>query len=94
MALGVSNELLLVIALVFLLFGGAAIPKLARSLGRAKGEFQKSKVEFEQEMKKAESGQHTSASEDQIRATARDLGIEEEGRPLDDVKKDVQQRLG
>lgn len=34
-------DLLIVIAVVALLFGGAKLPKLARSLGSAKGEFEK-----------------------------------------------------
>ncbi len=89
-----NSEVIVVVALLILLFGAGAIPKLARSLGKAKGEFQKARGEFENEMQRAEAGQHTTASEQQIRATARDLGIEEEGRPLEDVKKDVQAKLG
>jgi sec-independent protein translocase protein TatA len=34
-------ELLLVIAVIALLFGGSKLPKLARSLGSAKSEFEK-----------------------------------------------------
>jgi len=33
-------ELLLILAVILLLFGGAKLPELARSLGRAKKEFQ------------------------------------------------------
>ena len=33
-------ELVIVVALIALLFGGAKLPKLARSLGSAKGEFE------------------------------------------------------
>jgi sec-independent protein translocase protein TatA len=33
-------ELLLILALILLLFGGAKLPKLARSLGEAKKEFE------------------------------------------------------
>lgn len=41
MGLG-SAELLIVLALLLLLFGGAQLPKLARSLGQAQREFRKS----------------------------------------------------
>ena len=34
-------EILIVLLVVVLLFGGAKLPKLARSLGSAKGEFEK-----------------------------------------------------
>lgn len=93
MAFG-TMEWVVIIAVLVLFFGAAAIPKLARSLGQAKGEFSKAKQEFDTEMAKAERGEHTTASEEQIRATARDLGIDEEGRSLDEVKRQVTEKLG
>jgi sec-independent protein translocase protein TatA len=36
-----APELLIVLAVVLLLFGGAKLPKLARSLGEASNEFKK-----------------------------------------------------
>lgn len=43
--LGGGPEVLIIIALVALLFGGAQIPKLARSLGQAKQEFEQGSQE-------------------------------------------------
>ncbi|MFN2606375.1 MAG: twin-arginine translocase TatA/TatE family subunit [Acidimicrobiales bacterium] len=37
----IGPDLLIVIALIALLFGGSQLPKLARSLGTAKSEFEK-----------------------------------------------------
>lgn len=37
-----TPELLVVLVIVLVLFGGAKLPKLARSLGQAKREFEKS----------------------------------------------------
>ena len=34
-------DIVIVLAIIALLFGGAKLPKLARSLGSAKGEFEK-----------------------------------------------------
>jgi sec-independent protein translocase protein TatA len=34
-----TNELLIVLAIALLVFGGAKLPKLARSLGQAQNEF-------------------------------------------------------
>ena len=48
------QEWLLIILLVGLLFGASKIPELARSLGRAKGEFKKGEIEAELEAKKIE----------------------------------------
>ena len=40
-------QLLIVVAVIALLFGGSKIPELARSLGKAKGEFKKGLAEGE-----------------------------------------------
>ena len=36
-----STEILIICGVIFLLFGAAAIPKLARSIGKARNEFEK-----------------------------------------------------
>lgn len=36
-----STELIIILAIVLVLFGGSRIPKIARSLGAAKKEFEK-----------------------------------------------------
>lgn len=98
MALPGNFEWILIIAVLLLLFGGNQIPKLARALGRARGEFQKSKGEFERELSAGErDAQDNAASEarveQQIRSTAREMGIAEEGRPLSEVKAELNERL-
>lgn len=97
MAILESGPLIVILVVVLLLFGAAAIPKLARSLGQAKGEFSKAKREFDSEAAAAERGAAAASpagpTEAQVRQTARDLGIAEQGRPLDDVKREIQQRL-
>ena len=47
-------QLLIVVAVIALLFGGSKIPELARSLGKAKGEFKKGLAEGEKEEEEAE----------------------------------------
>jgi sec-independent protein translocase protein TatA len=42
-----GTELIIVLIIVALLFGGSKLPKLARSLGSAKGEFEKGLKEGE-----------------------------------------------
>jgi len=42
------TELLVVLAIILVLFGGKKLPDLARSLGRSMGEFKKGKEEGEQ----------------------------------------------
>ena len=99
-----SGPLLIIVFVFLLLFGASAIPKLARSLGQAKGEFNRAKKEFDAEAARSEAGVSPAAaapsvglaaapSEEQVRRTARDLGIAEQGRPLDEVKRLIQQKL-
>ena len=49
-------ELLIILALAVLLFGASKIPKLARSSGQAIGEFQRGKVEAEEELESIREG--------------------------------------
>lgn len=88
-----TSEIILIALVVLLLFGATAIPKLARSLGRAQGEFNKAKKEFTSEAARVEGQPAAGASEEQVRSTARGLGIDEAGKPLDEVKRLISQRL-
>jgi sec-independent protein translocase protein TatA len=44
-----TTEIVIVAAVVLVLFGGAAIPKFARSLGRARKEFKEGLADGEQQ---------------------------------------------
>ncbi|MCE5301151.1 MAG: twin-arginine translocase TatA/TatE family subunit [Spirochaetia bacterium] len=48
------SEILVIGAVVLVIFGGAAIPKFAKSLGKAKSEFEKGVKEGQEELKKEE----------------------------------------
>ena len=97
MAVLETGPLIVILVVVLLLFGAAAIPRLARSLGQAKGEFSKAKREFETEAARSEAatagGAPTGPNEEQVRKTARELGIAEQGKSLDEVKQLIHQRL-
>lgn len=98
MALQTTDYVLIVLVIV-LLFGATAIPKLARSLGRAQGEFNKAKKEFTAEVARGEAGAGAGTAvagqptEEQVRRTARELGIDEAGKPLDEVKRLIAQKM-
>lgn len=87
-------EIVLIALVIMILFGATAIPKLARAMGRAQGEFNKAKKEFTAEAARAQgeppAGQPT---EEQVRRTARELGIAEAGKPLDEVKRLIAQKM-
>ncbi|SNQ61598.1 twin-arginine translocase TatA/TatE family subunit [Candidatus Methanoperedens nitratireducens] len=45
-----TQELVMIFAVILLLFGASKLPELARSLGKASGEFKKAKIETEEEI--------------------------------------------
>lgn len=56
------QELLVVLVILLLLFGAAKLPELAKSLGKAKKEFEKGIKGEEENKGKEESGKETSKS--------------------------------
>ena len=51
--IGGTEWIFVVIVVVVLMFGSKKVPELARSLGKAMGEFQKGRAEFEREIRAA-----------------------------------------
>ena len=49
--MGYDQIIIVVIVIVALLFGAKKIPELARTFGKAKGEFEKGRIESEKELK-------------------------------------------
>ncbi len=94
MAFGTPEIILIVIAII-VLFGASKIPELARSLGKATGEFKKAKEETEREFREMEKsvkeGRPIEEKSSKIKQMARDLGIATEGKTdeqlLDEIKK-------
>lgn len=86
--LGMPEILIIVLAIVFILFGAKKLPELARSLGRAKGEFERGKMEIERELKEEKSKEVKKEEKDIVKA-ARDLGIDTEGKSEEELKKEI-----
>ena len=82
-----TEEWLIILLIVVIFFGAAKIPQLARSLGKAKGEFEKGARESREEMAKADS------EDERILRAAKEMGIPTEGRPLADVKRDLKAKM-
>jgi len=74
--------IIIVIVAVVIIFGAKKIPELARGFGRAKTEFEKAKVEAEQELhniknvKKSGKQDTIIASRDKLESIASTLGID------------------
>ena len=87
------NELLLILVIVFILFGASKLPELARSLGRAKAEFKKAEREAELELvefeKQIREGKY---KREKLEKMAKDLGVETEGKSDEELMKEIREK--
>ena len=94
-----SEWLIVIVIVVVLIFGASRIPSLAKSLGRASGEFQKGKVESEMELKKIKeggsSGQPPSegSEHDKLLKAAWELGISTEGKTDEQIRAEIKSHM-
>ena len=61
MGLGLSEIVIIILAVAILLFGGKKVVELARGMGRASGEFKKAKMEVERELNEERSSTENSS---------------------------------
>ncbi len=93
-----TMEILLIVVAIIILFGASKIPELARSLGKATGEFKKAKQEAELEVKEVEKSlkegdTRKEKSSSKIRQMAKDLGISVEGKSDEQLLDEIQKKM-
>lgn len=92
-----AQEIVLIFIIVIILFGAAKIPELARSLGKATGEFKKGKQEIEQELtdlgKSIKEGKPQANTSYRVRKMAPDLGITTEGKSDEQLLDEIQKTM-
>lgn len=90
-------EIGLIIVVIIVLFGANKIPELARSLGKATGEFKKGKQEIDNEL--SEIGKSTKEirppenSSSKVIKMAQDLGIATEGKSDEQLLDEIQKKM-
>ena len=83
-------EILLIVVVLVVLFGAKKIPELARSLGRAKAEFQRGQMEAE-ELESSKSS--VSLDREKLEKVAKDLGISVEGKSDSELQEEIRKAL-
>ena len=88
------QEIILIVIVIIIIFGASKIPELARSLGKATGEFKKGKQETERELKDIEKANSESSGQNsaKIRKMAQDLGISIEGKDDKQLLEEIQKK--
>lgn len=81
-----TTELLVVLFIILLLFGGKKLPELARSMGSAVREYSKASTSEIKEEKKPQSEDEERAA---ILEAARKMGIETEGRSITEIAQEL-----
>jgi sec-independent protein translocase protein TatA len=91
-----AMEIALIVVAIIVLFGASKIPELARSLGKATGEFKKGKHEIERELIEAEKSVKETPEENKpskIKQMARDIGISIEGKTDEQLLEEIQKKM-
>lgn len=63
-----TEIIIIVVVIGVLIFGAKKIPELAKTFGKAKGEFEKGKIEGEQELKEFKSDIDKSGNDKKIKS--------------------------
>lgn len=91
-------EWIIIVGLIVAVFFGAKkIPELARSFGKASGEFEKARIEAKKEVERLKSASSTSPSHSPDRAKLEDvaqtLGLESSDRSDQELRSAIEEEL-
>ena len=97
MAVGGMEWIWIVLAVGIFLVGTDKLPELARNLGKAMGEFQKSKSDFEREVKSYSEFETTTptkrVSKYELQKSASALGIDATTKNEDQLREAIRRKL-
>tara|TARA_B100000686_G_scaffold323701_1_gene378690 strand:- start:536 stop:847 length:312 start_codon:yes stop_codon:yes gene_type:complete len=85
-----SSEMLFILAVFILFFGIERLPKLARSLGMAKGEFQKG-ISDSRSMTEDDLDRGGKTENAELVEKADSAGVDIEGKTVDEVESDIEE---
>ncbi len=85
------EDVLLILIVAFLLFGPSKLPEIARSLGKATGEFKKGQLESEHYLK--QSNKPLSDKETRIRNLAIEMGINIENKTSEQLIEEIHSKV-
>ena len=94
--IGGMEWILLIVIAALLLFGAKKIPEFARSLGKAKAEFQRGQMQVEREIREEQRSydeKETKTVKPSVIKAARALGIDTEGKSEKELKREIADKM-
>ena len=97
--IGGMEWIILILFVVLLLFGAKKIPEFARSLGKAKAEFQRGQMQVEREIRQERSRYEEedrvkrAQKRDKVKDAAKALGIDIEGKSENELRKEIAKQM-
>jgi sec-independent protein translocase protein TatA len=100
-----TQELILILLVALLLFGANKLPEMARSLGKATGEFKRAQIESENELKQlnkpkfpessvaGESAKLLNDKDVKIRNLAIEMGIDVENKTPEQLIEEIHSKI-
>lgn len=85
--LGGMEWIIIAAIIIALFFGVKKIPELARSFGRASGEYEKAKIEMRKEIDRAKSGD--ADQREKLESVAEKLGINPVGKSDEELRQEI-----
>ncbi len=85
------EDVLLILIVAFFLFGANKLPEMARSLGKATGEFKKAQIESENEIKQL--NKPLNDKDSKIRNLAMEMGIYTENKTSEQLIEEIHSKL-
>ncbi len=86
-----TPELLLILIVALFLFGPTKLPELARSLGKATGEFKKAQLETENELKRLD--KPVNERDTKIHNLAIELGLNTENKTTEQLIEEIRSTI-
>jgi len=87
--IGGTEWLWVIIVLIAVFFGAGKIPEIARSIGRATGEFQKGKMEIEREIAQATKELEKTPERLRLEEAAKVFGIDPTGKTDEQLREEI-----
>ncbi|VVB89358.1 Sec-independent protein translocase protein TatAt [uncultured archaeon] len=85
------EDVLLILIVAFFLFGANKLPEMARSLGKATGEFKKAQMESENEIKQL--NKPLNDKDSKIRNLAMEMGISIENKTSEQLIEEIHSKV-